>query len=92
MRVILTVIVPLLLPTVLYVLWASSVGRAELAGTAPWRSLPWAWLVVAGVALAIVVLFTAVETGGRRDGRYVPPRLVNGRIVPGHFVAPAPPQ
>ena len=91
-RLFLSILLPLLLPTVLYVLWASSLGRAEFAGTANWRSLPWAWLVVAGVALAVVVLFTVVETGGRHDGTYVPPHLVNGVIVPGHFVSPAVPQ
>jgi len=92
MRLLLSIVLPLLLPTALYVLWAATVGRAELAGTAAWRSLPWAWLVVAGVALTVVVLFTAVETGGRRNGTYVPPHVVNGRIVPGHFVSPAVPQ
>ena len=92
MRFILTIVLPLLLPTAIYVLWATSFGRAELAGTDGWRNLPWAWLVVAGVALAVIVLFTAVETGGRRDGNYVPPHLVNGRIVPGHFDPPTAPQ
>lgn len=92
MRFILTIVLPLLLPTALYLLWATSAGRAELAGAAAWRSLPWAWLIVAGVALAVAVLFTLVETSGRRDGTYVPPHLVGGRIVPGHVVPPAVPQ
>lgn len=92
MRFILTIVLPLLLPTALYLLWAASVGRAELAGTVAWRSLPWAWLVVAGVALAVAVLFTLVETSGRRDGSYVPPHLVNGHVVPGQVVPPAAPR
>ena len=88
-RVFLTIVVPLLLPTALYMAWAASVGRAEPAGAASnWRALPWAWLAGAGVILVVIVLVAVVEIGGVREGSYVPPHLENGVVVPGH-VEPA---
>ncbi len=88
-RIFLTIVLPLLLPTALYLIWVASVGRAELAGvTAPWRSLPWTWLLVAGAVLVVIVLVVVVQFGGTREGSYVPPHLENGTVVPGH-VEPA---
>lgn len=87
MRVILTVVVPLLLPTALYLLWAAAFRRATPAeAAASWWAGPWTWLIVAGVALAAVMLVLLVETSGGGKGTYVPPSFVNGRIVPGHIV------
>ena len=88
-RIFLTIILPLLLPTALYLVWAASTGRAERAGAAgPWRALPWTWLLIAGAVLVIVVLVVVVQFGGVREGSYVPPHLENGEVVPGH-VEPA---
>jgi hypothetical protein len=89
-RVFLTIIVPLLLPTAAYVLWAMSIGRGQIAGAATeWRGLPWTWLLIAGAILAVLVMVTVVELGGARTGTYVPPRVENGEIVPGHVEPPA---
>jgi len=88
-RVFLTIVVPLLLPTALYMVWAASIGRAEMAGTvASWRALPWTWLLIAGAVLVVIVLVAVVQIGGVREGSYVPPHLKNGKVVPGH-VEPA---
>jgi Family of unknown function (DUF6111) len=87
MRVFFTIILPLILPTGLYVLWAVSVGRAEAAGMpALWRDLPWIWLAVAGAILVAVVLVAVVQVGGVQGGKYVPPHVEKGVVVPGHFV------
>lgn len=89
LRVLLTVLLPLLLPTALYLIWVMSLGRAEITGlAAAWRRLPWPWLVLAGAALAAAVLFAFVQFGNRRNGVYIPPQVENGHIVPGHFAAP----
>ena len=89
-RVFLTIILPLFLPTALYVLWTVAAARFH-PGPMPaaWRDLPWLWLALAGAVLAFVILATAVELGGTKNGVYVPPHLENGTIVPGH-VEPAP--
>jgi hypothetical protein len=90
-RFILTMAVPLVLPTALYVLWVAALGRGGGAAASgptpappPWRGLPWPWLVGTGVALAAAALVAVVQTSGARDGRYVPPHEENGQIVPGH--------
>jgi hypothetical protein len=74
-----TIIIPLLLPTVLYLAWRFAAGRG--------LSLPasWLWLVVAGLALASLTLVAVnVDFGAPRGGVYVPPHVSNGQVVPGH--------
>lgn len=83
-RELLTLVVPLVLPTVAYLLWLQV---ARTTDGVPWRRLPWVWLAVSGVALTVVVLFVVtVGFGTTIAGIYVPPRFENGRIMPGHIV------
>ena len=89
MRQVVSIVVPLLLPAALYILYLYFAGRrARAAGQAPalWKELPWTWLGIAGVALAIVS-FTAYALfgGAERGSRYDPARLIDGRIEPGGF-------
>jgi hypothetical protein len=84
LRVLLTIVLPLVLPTALYLAWIRTMQGAE-AGPPRWRALPWVWLVGAGTLLLIVVLVVVnVHFGKSESGVYVPPRWENGRIVPGH--------
>jgi uncharacterized protein DUF6111 len=88
-RILLTIVLPLLLPTLLYLLWLAASRRAALAGPAPWRDLPWVWLAAAGVALAALLLFFInIRVGSQ--GTYVPPQYIDGRVVPGHVVPAEP--
>lgn len=93
-RAFLTIILPLLLPTALYLLWVFAMRRAEAAGVGELlRGLPWIWLGGAGVVLLVAVLVLAALGFGRSadTADYVPPRAVGGRIIPGHIEpAPAP--
>ncbi|HEX2553023.1 MAG TPA: DUF6111 family protein [Microvirga sp.] len=43
------------------------------------------WLVVAGLACAILALLYTGLTAERRTGPYVPTHMENGRLVPGQF-------
>jgi hypothetical protein len=90
-RIVFTVLVPLLLPTALYVLWLLAMRRLEATGVgAMLRALPWPWLGAAGVVLVALVLgVVTLRIGGGTAGTYVPPHTVDGKIVPGH-VEPAP--
>jgi hypothetical protein len=84
-RFFLTVLLPLVLPTVLYVAWSGSLGRVGQPGQeAEWRALPWTWLVALGVILAGLVIIAVVQIGGTRGGTYVPPHVEHGVVVPGH--------
>ena len=91
LREFLTLVVPLLLPTILYLLWLRAVRWSEAGGAIAWHKLPWVWLVLTGVALTALVLFVVtVGFGTAMPGIYVPPRFENGRIIPGH-IEPAKP-
>jgi hypothetical protein len=84
LRVLLTIL-PLLLPTALYLLWVTTLRPARNDAIF-WRALPWIWLAGAGVALLAIVLFVVtVHFGTPQEGNYVPPRWENGHIVPGHM-------
>jgi hypothetical protein len=84
LRVFLTIVLPLALPSVIYFCW---VGLAQPAGEQDRRSgMPLLWLIGAGVVLLALVLFTVtVHFGTPQPGTYVPPRWENGRLVPGHI-------
>jgi Family of unknown function (DUF6111) len=86
LREFLTLVVPLLLPTILYLLWLRTVRWSEAGGAMAWHKLPWVWLALTGVVLTALVLFVVtVGFGTAMPGIYVPPRFENGRIVPGHI-------
>jgi len=90
LRVFFTIVIPLTLPTGLYLLWVwgSRWTRRELPPEERrgWAGLPWLWLAASGVVLLAAVLYVVtVHFGTSVPGVYVPPRWENGRIVPGHI-------
>jgi hypothetical protein len=85
MRLLFTIVVPLLLPAVVYLLWL----RFAVAG-GDGREKPWLWLVAAGVALAAIVVGALTLSREVTDGVYVPPHMEDGRLVPGR-ISPAGP-
>ena len=91
-RELLTLFLPLILPTVVYLVWLQTMRWSQASGgSLAWRSLPWMWLGLTGVALAAVVLFVVtVHFGTATPGVYVPPHVENGQIVPGHIEQPKP--
>ena len=85
-RAFLTVILPLLLPTALYLAWLYLAHWLQHDGAIRWERLPWLWLAGAGVLLLGLVLFVVtVHFGTSQPGSYVPARWENGRVVPGHI-------
>ncbi|HEX9646748.1 MAG TPA: DUF6111 family protein [Alphaproteobacteria bacterium] len=89
MRTLLTRILPLLLPVLVYLGWWYLARRRALARgeTGPALSeAPWTWLFVAGFALLVMTLVVLGLTWGEEPGGvYVPPRYEGGKIVPGHI-------
>lgn len=86
-RALLQYLVPLILPTVLYLIWALAIrdsGSGRKFATIV-REGPWFWLIVAGLVLAGgSLVFSALSRGGDPTGTYVAPRLEDGRVIPGH--------
>jgi hypothetical protein len=86
-REILTLVMPLLLPTLFYLAWLRVARWSEAGAAVAWRKLPWLWLAAIGVCLtAVVLLVVTVGFGTPTPGTYVPPHVENGQIVPGHIV------
>jgi hypothetical protein len=89
-RVVLTIVLPLLLPTLLfagYVLvmrWRTPEGRTPES-----RPFPWTLLILSGVGLAaLAAIATAVSSGAPPNSTYVPAHMENGRLVPGEMRPP----
>jgi hypothetical protein len=80
-----------LIPFAAYALWLV-VTRRTLPNAADWEIRTIGYLALAGAVLVIGVLFAFVHLDAEAPGgKYVPARLENGKIVPGHF-EPAPDQ
>ncbi|GJD94226.1 DUF6111 family protein [Methylobacterium iners] len=72
-----------LLPFLLFYGYLAVLGRKPHA-RASWEGYIFR-LTMTGIALVIASLVYAGLTGESHRGGYVPPRLENGRVVPGHF-------
>ena len=86
LRVLATIVLPLLLPTAVYLLWIRIVDRSRRGGPVRLAALPWVWLAGAGMALLVLVLVVVnVHFGSSQTGVYVPPRYERGQVVPPHI-------
>jgi hypothetical protein len=43
------------------------------------------WLTIAGLGFVVLSLIATAMLDERRTGTYVPTRVENGRVIPGHF-------
>ena len=87
-RLLLNYLLPLILPTLLFLLWAWFARRRQASGGVAQQlsSGPWFWLIMAGVVLAAGgLIYTALTHGGDPGGIYVAPRFEDGRVVPGRI-------
>jgi len=86
-RVLVEYIIPLLLPTVAWLIWWQFRGRYLPSPEGAPNSLregPWFWLLLSGLLLTGASLVaTALFTGYDAGGRYVPPHWEGGQVVPG---------
>ena len=86
-RVLLQYVLPLLLPTIIWLLWWLAFGRNR--STAEGVNIrieqgPWFWLILGGLALlGLSLIYTAITHGFDPRGIYVAPRWEGGRVVPG---------
>lgn len=94
MRTFLTIILPLIAPTLVFLVWRwFAMRRAEAEAhhqpLPAWQSWPWARLSLAGAVLtALTLSAVAMMRDNPIGARYVPPHMENGELIPGHFVDP----
>jgi hypothetical protein len=89
-RVFATIVLPLLLPTALYLLWVRLTERSQQQRAVRWAALPWVWLAGAGTVLLVLVLVVVnLRFGSSQRGVYVPPRYEHGQVVP-PYIEPKP--
>lgn len=84
-RITLIEIASFFLPFLLFFIWRwQSQSEVKLTAT-PTLKLAFAGAATAILAMIVLTVLDASHAG--HDGeRYVPPRMENGEIVPGHFV------
>ena len=89
LRVLLTIVLPIALPLLLYIGYVNLTRRRAQAageeGLPRWQEGPWPWFVLAGVALMFSILVAVQLTTGVPPGtKLESPRLIDGEIVPSH--------
>lgn len=97
-RLLLEFLLPLFAPTLAYAFWLALRRRPadegpdgpDAAAAVPERGAPWVWLGATGIVLVAVVAVVLGMTRslGEPGGTYVAPRVIDGRIVPGHVDPP----
>ena len=91
LRILLTIVLPIALPLLLYIGYVSMMRRrAQIAGQDDlprWQEGPWTWFAFAGAVLVIVVLIAVRLSCGVPPGtRLEAPRMIDGEIVPSRVV------
>jgi len=90
-RTIISVVLPFILPFVCFAIWSwySNRKRRALDEGEPlqsWQSWPWSKLVLSGGVLAIAsLMFLLFGREPLPEGRWVPPSVVDGEVVPGYY-------
>jgi hypothetical protein len=84
-RITLIEIASFLLPFLLFFIWRWQSGSEEKLTATPALRLAFAGAALAVIAMIVMVVIDASSAGHEGD-QYVPPRVVDGRVVPGHFV------
>ena len=88
-RIFLTYILPLALPTLLYVLWVWNLRRKHKYNSDNKNELPklrrghFFWCLASGILMKIIALITIALTAGDppNSGNYQSPRLKDGKII-----------
>lgn len=84
LRVVLINIALFVLPLGVYAAYFYITERNQNAVTIEWKNMPLSFLLQAGLGLIVIgMLATAYLGGDDADGKYVPARMENGKLIPG---------
>jgi hypothetical protein len=79
------VLIRLLLFAVPFAIYGAYLLLARARSIVPQHDTPWTYLFIAGLSLVVVsFIYVGLTEGETTKGRYVPPHVVNGKVVPGH--------
>ena len=85
LRVLLTVLLPMAAPFLIYLGWVWLLRRN--AGPTELRDAPWVWILSAGILCALAGFIYLYVTGAHDPStKLVPPALIDGVVVPAHPV------
>lgn len=90
-RTLISIVVPFITPMLCYAVWIWFQARKQERlshgeALAAWQQWPWIWLVSIGSGLAIVTLLVLFSMSDPlTDDRWVPPAVINGEVIPGHY-------
>ncbi len=90
-RTILSILIPFILPFVCFAIWSWYANRKRETlehgeELQKWQTWPWGRLILTGGVLVIISLgFLFFGNDPIPEGRWVPPTVVDGVVVPGHF-------
>ncbi len=89
-RILIDYVLPLILPTLLYVavqVWRSRGGGVAASVSPVLRGAPWVWLAASGLVLGVASLgAVAIFSGAPPGARYVPAHVEDGDVAPGGYV------
>ncbi len=86
MRLLLLRLLLVLLPFILYALYAAIIRKENPFKVESWREAPLAWLTGASIAtMAAMLIVFALTIDGERSDDYRPARFEDGRLVPGRI-------
>jgi hypothetical protein len=86
MRNALTILLPLLAPTILYFILKQKVGASPSIAA---KDAPWVWLGGIGMLLAAVLMTAwALFSGGPAGSSYERTRFEDGKVIPGRIIPP----
>jgi hypothetical protein len=84
MRQVLSILIPLLAPSLLYLYFKTRSGSPVRIAA---KDAPWVWLVGVGISLVAVGLIVwGLTSGGTPTAKYVPSQFKDGRITSGKFI------
>lgn len=78
---------PVLIPLMIYWVWHGAKRRKARKVGAPlphFRDGPWYWVVLASLMIGVILFVVLGLSHAANDGQYVPPKLEDGKVIPGH--------
>lgn len=79
------ILIRALLFAVPFAIYGAYLLLARARSIVPQHDTPWTYLFIAGLSLvAASFIYVGLTEGEATKGRYVPPHVVNGKVIPGH--------